>query len=280
MNTHDMVESYMVFGGIPYYLNMFEKSFSLVLNVDALCFSEDAPLRGEFDQLYETLFSSPERHVQVVKALAASRQGLNRGQIVAAIDFSDGGGLTRALNELEQCGFIRSYKAYGKNERGKLYQLCDEFSAFHLNFIAQHSSPKYWSSSIESGVRRAWSGFAFEQVCLAHVEQIKQALGISGVLTDISAWQGKDDENKGAQIDLVIERNDQVINLCEMKYSAELFQVDKALDAKLRDRAAIFRRATKTRKALHQTLVTTYGIAHNSWSSAFQSVVTMEDLLR
>jgi AAA+ ATPase superfamily predicted ATPase len=282
MNIHDMAESYMVFGGIPYYMNLMDRRFSLALNVDALCFGPDALLAQEFDRIFDALFSSPERHIAVIEALASKKHGLSREDIVAAVDFPDGGNLTKILAELSECGFIRKYLPFGSGKNGALYQLSDPFVAFYLEYMRNDLGTSYWSSAIDNARHRAWSGYAFEQLCLSHVEQIRKALGISGVITKASSWQVRAKEsngNSGAQIDLVLERNDNVITICEMKYSNELFVLDKKYDSELRDKITIFRAETKTKKALHLTLVTTYGLKQNKYSSVFQSQVSVQDII-
>jgi AAA+ ATPase superfamily predicted ATPase len=279
MNTHDMIESYMIFGGIPYYLRLLEGRYSLALNVDALCFAENAPLRGEFDSLFETLFSTPENYMQVVMALFKMKRGLTREDIARAVDFGNGGNLTRILKELEESGFIRRYRPFGKAKNGALYQLTDPFTLFHLNFIRNRSGENFWSSYTDNAGHRAWSGYAFEQVCLAHVAEIKEALGIAGVLTEVSSWRGRSGD-KGAQIDMVIDRNDGIVNLCEMKYINGPFEIDKAYDRTLRDKVETFRRETKTKKALHLTMVTTYGVKPGRYADVFQSEITMDKLLK
>ena len=278
MNTQDLIESYMIFGGIPYYLRMIEKRYSLALNVDRICFEENAPLRTEFDRLMDTLFANPAKHVQVLEALHTKKQGLTREAIAGAIDFGNGGNLTRILLELEECGFIRRYKPFGKEKNGALYHLTDPFTAFHLAFIRKTDSENYWSSYTDNAGHRAWSGYAFEQVCLAHIKQIKDALGISGVHTDISSWIGRNDA-KGAQIDLVIDRNDRVINLCEMKFARGPFEIDRSYDLALRDKIEVFRNETKTRKALHLTMITTYGVKPGKYAGIAQSQINMDELI-
>jgi hypothetical protein len=280
MNLHDMIESYMIFGGIPYYLKMIEQRYSLALNVDALCFAEAAPLRSEFDTLFSSLFGDSVKYVEVVEALCGKSKGMDREAIAKAVRFGNGGNLTRILHELEECGFIRRYRPYGREKNGSLYQLVDPFTLFHLNFIRQVHSENYWSSFTDNSRHRAWSGYAFEQVCLAHIRQIRQALGILGVLADVSGWRSRNPDEGGAQVDLVIERNDNVINLCEMKYADSPFVIDKKHDLDLRSKVGAFQRETRTRKAVHLTMVTPYGVKHNSYSGVFQSEVTMEDLFK
>jgi len=277
VNEHDLIECYMVFGGIPFYLRMLERRYSLGINIDRLCFNEGAPLRFEYEQLMGTLFDNPGWHIQVIEVINSKKQGLTRHEIAASLSILDGGNLTRILAELEESGLIRHYKPYGKKKQGALYQLTDPFVSFHLSFIATVDDEHYWSTFTDDAHHRAWSGYAFEQVCLAHIEQIKKALGISGVHTEVSSWRSKPGADIGAQIDLVISRNDNVINLLEMKYLNAPLEVDKKLDRELRERVEIFRKETGTRKALHLTLVSTYGLKDNKYASVFQSSVTMDE---
>ena len=278
MNTLDLIESYMIFGGIPYYLRMVEKRYSLALNVDRICFEEAAPLRHEFDRLMDTLFTNPAKYVQVLEALHTKKQGLTREVIASIIDFGNGGNLTRILLELEECGFIRKYKPFCKGKNNALYHLTDPFIAFHLTFIRNTSSDNYWSSYIDNAGHRAWSGYAFEQVCLAHINRIKEALGISGVHTDVSSWISRG-VDKGAQIDLVIDRGDRVINLCEIKFAKGPFDIDRSYDLALRRKIEVFRNETKTRKALHLTMITTYGVKPGKYSGIVQSEINMDELI-
>jgi hypothetical protein len=278
MNTQDLIESYMIFGGIPYYLRMFEKQYSLALNVDRICFGETAPLRHEFDRLIDTLFANTTKYIQLLEVLHTKKKGLTR-EIIASllVDFGNGGNLTKILLELDECGFIRKYKPFGKGKNGALYHLSDPFIAFHLTFIRKTNSDNFWSSYIDNASRRAWSGYAFEQACLAHIIQIKKALGISGVHTDSSSWTSRG-EREGAQVDLVIERNDNVINLCEIKFANGPFEIDRAYDMALRGKIEIFRNETKTSKALHLTMITTYGVKPGKYAGLIQSEVNMDEL--
>ena len=278
MNTQDLIESYMIFGGIPYYLRMLERQYSLALNVDRICFGEAAPLRHEFNRLMDTLYANPEKYVDVLEALHTKKQGLTREAIASRIHFGNGGNLTRILLELEECGFIRKYNPFGKEKNGALYHLTDPFIAFHLTFIRHTESANYWSSFLDNASHRAWSGYAFEQVCLAHITQIKEALGISGVHSNVSSWVSHS-SGGGAQIDLVIDRADRVINLCEIKFAKGPFEIDRTYDRVLRERVETFRTETKTRKALHLTMITTYGVKPGKYAGIAHAEVCMDELV-
>lgn len=278
-NRYQLVESYMILGGIPYYLSLFEKGYSLAQNIDRLFFSPDAELRNEFNNLYASLFKNHENYEKVIEALAKKSIGLTRDEILTQTKLSDGGGFSKILQELEECRFIRKYISFDKKVKDGLYQLTDFYSLFYYKFIQKNelNDTHFWSNSIDSAQHRAWSGYAFEQVCLAHIEQIKIKLGISGIQSKIASWRSKI-VDKGAQIDLLIERNDQIINLCEMKYATEEFVIDKKYDLQLRNKAAAFRAESKTRKAIHFTLITTYGMKQNEYAGLIQREVVMDDL--
>ena len=274
-NRYQIAECYMVIGGMPLYLQMLDRGLSLSQNVDNLFFIQNAPLYREYDFLFRSLFNETALHRQVVETLAGKTMGMTRKEIIATAKINDGGALTKALQNLCDCDFIRQYTAFGKSERDTVYQLTDLFSLFHLRYVKGYrgQDEHHWQNMIDSPSRRAWSGYAFEQLCLHHIRQIKQKLGISGVQSDVYAWKGE----KG-QIDLLIDRRDQTINLCEMKFSQGEFEITRQYDEHLRERAESFRSATKTRKALYQTFITTYGIKKNMYSGNVQSEVILDDL--
>ena len=278
LGKKNIVESYMIFGGIPFYLNMFEKEFSVAQNIDNLCFTKNAALKNEFSILYTSLFKKSENYINIVKILAKKKMGLTREDIIKETKLQ-GGGLTSILEELEQCSFIRSYNAYEKKKKECLYQLVDFYSLFYLNFIqnAKPNNEHFWTTNIEGARRRAWSGYAFEQVCMMHIRQIQQKLGISGVVNYAAAWRSKYAEN-GAQIDLLIDRNDNIINICETKYANNEYVIDKKTDENLRNKRTAFIYETKTKKSIHTTMITTYGVKHNEYWNNIQSDITLKDL--
>ena len=277
MSRDQMIESYMVFGGIPFYLDLLDRRMGLAQNIDHLCFSRRGDLRGEFDELYRSLFKHADRHEGVVRALASRASGLSRREIAEATGSVSGGTLTSTLEELEASGFLRRYAAYGKKERDSLYQLVDPFSLFHLRFVEGQSDERFWSDNHQGGRVHAWEGYAFELVGLLHLDQIRSALGISGVAYDASSWRSGESD-PGAQVDLVIDRSDGIINLCEMKFAREPYEVTRAYGDTLRHKAACFARETGTRKALHLTLVSPYGTRRNAYWGDVQSEVTADDL--
>jgi AAA+ ATPase superfamily predicted ATPase len=285
-SRYQILEYYMVFGGIPHYLGMVRKGLSIAQNIDRLCFEQSAPLRYEFDDMLSSIFRKPENHKLIIAALSRKTKGLARDEIVKETGIPNNGHLSEALEELEQSGFLRRYHGFGKTRKASLYQLVDFFCNFHFRYLAGlgREVEGQWTVFSASPAHNAWSGYAFEQVCLAHISQIKRKLGISGVLSPVCSWRserkqsGKASREPGAQVDLVIDRNDGIINLCEAKYAQEEFAIDAACDAEFRQRKAAFVRETKTRKAVHTTMVTTYGIVHNAYWNNIQSEVTADDL--
>ena len=282
MNRHQILECYMALGGIPHYWNLMRRSLSLSQNIDELFFASDAPLAHEYDYLFSSLFKHPQDYIRIIEALCGRKAGMTREEIATALSTVSSGTLTKHLKELESCGFIRKYRAYGKKNRDSLYQLIDNFTLFHRKFLQDTDYDEhYWSHMLNTPARNAWCGLAFERVCLEHVPQIKKALGISGVLANINSWACKRNDDlgiSGSQIDLLIDRKDQVINICEMKFSTGEFAITKAADENLRNKIHDFQAITGSRSAIHPVLVTTYGLKHNSYSNAFLATVTAEDL--
>jgi len=281
MSRYQLAECYMVLGGIPYYWSLLEKGLSLAQNIDKIIFAKNGKLSNEFNQLYASLFKSPEQYIDIVTALGKKKAGMTREEIIAATDKYSNGALSKVLDELEYCGFIRKYNGFDKKSKQAIYQLIDNYTLFYFKFIQQNENndEHFWSASIDSAVHRAWSGLAFERLCMAHTQQIKVVLGISGVLSNVYSWRKEADETSdGAQIDLLIDRNDQVINLCEMKYSLSEYAIDAEYEQKLRNKKSAFIDATNTRKAVHLTMVTTFGIKTNVHSGIVQNEVKLDDL--
>ncbi len=269
LTPYQVMELHMAFGGVPHYLKMAEPGLSAFQIIDRVCFASQGELRNEFSRLYASLFDHPEDHLAIVKALAAKREGLTRNELLAATGLPSGGSTTRRLDELAESGFIRVSIPFRRKEKDALYRLSDEFSLFHCNWIAPLGKKTlwsgYWMKQRQTPKWRAWSGYSFEGICLKHAHQIKDALGIGGVQTTEAPWrcQSTDDES-GAQVDLLIDRADDTINLCEMKFSEGVFTIDKRYADILRQKRDTFRRVTGTRKNIFITLVTTYGITDNA----------------
>ncbi len=282
MTDCQLAEMYMVLGGIPYYWKYLDRSLSPAQNIDEIFFAGADKLENEFQELYSSLFRKKEAYMRIVAALGAKKYGMDRGEISASAKVSNSGTLTKYLQELEQCGFIRKYVFPGRKRKGALYQLMDNFTLFHFGFIANNAmrDRHFWSSSLDSPFHVVWEGLAFERLCLWHVDQIKRALQIGGVLTNAYAWRhvAADDNDEDAQIDLLIDRNDGIINLCEMKFCSDQYAITAAEAQAMQRKKAIFKRDTATRKAVHVTYVTTFGLKRNAYANDVQSEVTLADL--
>jgi len=266
-DRYQIVQLYMVMGGVPFYLSQVDPKLSAAQNIDRLCFTESGILRAEFDNLYHSLFQKAERHVQIIEALSKKAKGLSREDLLKASKMPNGGGTTRILRELEESHFIRKYRAFGKKDKNSIYQLTDFYSLFYLRWIKDYnpSDRDYWISQLDTPNQNIWAGYAFEQVCLEHISKIKQGLSIGGMKTETSAWSGKTDTS-GAQIDLLIDRADRVINICEMKFSIDPFVISKSYAEDLKRKIRVFKEVTKTRKAVHLILITTWGLVRNNYS--------------
>ena len=284
--THyQLAQYYMALGGVPYYWNHLQAGLSVAQNMDALFFADGGGLDGEFDELFASLFAKDAPYVRIVEALCSRRQGLTRGEIATSSGLSNSGTLTRQLCELEQCGFIRRYRMGGNRVRDSIYQLVDNFTLFHFRFMRGRADgdSRFWSSSSDSHAVMAWQGVSFEILCLEHVEQIKNALRIGGVHSRNYSWRcerPEDDSEKGAQIDLLIDRDDGIVNLCEMKFSREPYELTAEELARLQRRRRVFKEETNTRKAVHLTLIVSPELKKNADANDIQSTVTIDDLFR
>ena len=267
------LQTYMCFGGIPFYLSHFNKYMSASQNINQLCFGENAVFKSEYNILYQSLFDNHENYISVVEAIASKNKGVLRSEIVERSSITDGGGLTRILVELEESGFIRKYQNFNKITRESIYQLTDLFSLFHLSFLSKPhiNDENTWLNMINTPKQNTWSGYAYEILCILHTHEIKRALGIDGILSNISAWQNKD-----AQIDLIIDRSDNVINVIEIKFSNSEYTITKDYDIKLRNKINEFREATKTRKALWLVMLTTYGLKNSPYNGLVQKSITSD----
>ncbi|WP_428223567.1 AAA family ATPase [Flavobacterium sp.] len=277
-NKYQIVKAYMVFGGVPFYLENLKAGKSIDQNINELLFADKSLFQNEFNNLYHSLFKNPENYIQVIQVLASKNKGLTRNEIIKHIPLNTGGSLSTILQDLELSGFIRKYNAIGKKERDVLYQLVDAYSLFYYNFIhSKKTDSNFWLQNFDSAKIKAWSGYAFEMVCLLHAEQIKKGLGIEGVYTNIYAWQTHQAE-KNAQIDLIFDRKDQIINVFEIKFSTEEYTITSKYMLELLNKIAVFKTETKTKKAVFLSLLSTYGLKNNENTGMIQNSLTLETL--
>lgn len=279
VDRYDQLQCYMILGGIPFYLSLLKKGLSIAQNIDRLFFAPNGALRIEFDRLFASVFTNVKDCKTIVTLLAKKRKGFTRREIADNTGLPYGGGLTNTLRTLVVSDFVTPYVNYAHSERHTYYRLTDMFSLFFIHFLGKQrsSNATFWQNNVTSPAINAWRGFSFEAVVFQHIQQIKRALGILGVQTEVSPWHS-DRIVDGAQIDMVINRADRVINLCEMKFCSDDFNVDASYDKDLRHKMTVFAEETKSKSSLHLTLVTTYGLAKSPYSSRFQNVITMDDL--
>jgi len=284
LNREQILQYYMIFGGVPFYWSFLQKGLSLSQNVDNIIFANDAPLKDEFKYLYASIFKNPDNYLKIIEALGSKKVGMTRDEIIEASGLINSGDLSRKLDELESCGFIRKYYAFGMKKKNCIYQLMDCFTLFYYKFLQiNHTDEHFWSNQINTPAVNTWNGLAFERVCLQHINQIKDKLGIAGVLTDVNSWYCKADPDKGiigSQIDLLIARKDKVINLCEIKYSESEYTIDLKTDKSIKNKMHDLNIQTDGKYAIHPVVITTYGLVENSYSFNIQSVVCLNDLYK
>ncbi len=281
LSRYDIVQAYMAVGGIPYYLGFFRKGLSLGQNIDQLFFVKTAKLKKEFERLFASLFPKPTNYRKIISLLATRHKGFTRDEITKATGIQKGGGLSKMLAALEASDFISRYVPFGVSKREEHYKLTDNFCLFHEKFLAGNeiTDTDFWEKNQNSQKLSAWKGIAFEEVCLAHIQQIKNALGIGAITSRESAWSIKGDkENDGTQIDLLIDRDDNIVNLCEMKFLKDKFTINKSFDEKLRSRTQMLIDRLPKRATVHLTLITSYGLKYNEYSGEIQKLLTLDSL--
>lgn len=282
LTRKQIVELYMAFGGVALYLDQAEKGQSAAQIIEQTCFTKNGLLRQEFERLYTSLFEHSDRHLKVVRVLAKKGNGMTQKQISSATGLTTGGSFTRVLRELEASGFIHRGNAFGNKKKDEQFRLIDAFSLFHLKWMEGQprasrgvkGAPKTWLQRQGTAAFRSWAGIRFEGICLQHTYALLRALRIDVVVDSVSAWQVPE-----AQIDLVIDRRDDTIHLCEMKFYNRIYRVTPANATKWNTRADLFREHTGTKKNLFTTLITPYGaIESGSYHDAVVQQLTLEDL--
>lgn len=283
MTRYQILNLYMIMGGVALYWTLLERQYSAVQNVDRLFFGKDAKLSGEFNDLYNSLFKHPEPYKEIITALDKHLSGLTRQELLERTSQTDNGSFSDRLEELEECGFIMKMRSFPKQKKESLYKLTDNFTIFYFKYIKENGRTEgFWQKAANTPSVRSWSGFAFERVCLQHVSQIKKAMGISGVAATEHSWRyipekGSKDV-QGAQIDLLIDRADDVIDVCEMKWASSEYIIDKKYEGELRNKVSALCAVTGTRKAVHLIMVTTFGVSHNMYYDSIQSEITLDSL--
>jgi hypothetical protein len=284
LDRYQILQLYMVMGGVPQYLKEVEKGESATQAIDRTCFTKDGLLHNEFRNLFLSLFGEATNHINIIRALATHGSGLNRSGIMAHCRLSSGGGTSQILDELTESGFITPYIPFGKTSKDALYKLTDEYSRFYLKFIddSKISGAGSWVRFSAGQSWKSWSGYAFESICMKHTRQLKEALSIGGVYSETSVWQNKGGNDKnGAQIDLLLDRQDNCINVCEMKFANSRFEITKDYARQLENKCSVFREETRTTKSLFITLVTTFGIKNiDKFPGLVQNEIPMDRLFQ
>jgi uncharacterized protein len=282
LNRYQITELYLAIGGIPHYLKELKKGESVAQNIDRLCFDPNGILYDEFEQLYPSLFDHAENHIAVVRALATKPSGMTRKEIIDHTKRTNGGGLTQTIEELIHSGFVTEYPPFERLKRETLYRLTDEYSLFYVKFIEKMKKEGVgiWRNFEQTPTFRTWSGYAFEGICLKHLPEIKKALGILGIFSTAASFYQKGKEGMdGCQIDLLIDRNDNVINLCEIKWSISEYIITKSYAADLRKKIALFKHYSTTKKQVFFTFMSTYGLVQNEHSGGLvDNELTLNDL--
>lgn len=277
LSDQELIEFYMTFGGVAYYMDLIDKRMSMAQNIDALIMQENGQLHCELDRLFNSLFGKALKHLRIVEDLAGKQMGLTREALSGNKQIGGGESLTTALLELEQCGFIRKYTSINNQHKGAIYQLIDPFTLFCLTFVKKGDRTS-WMSFLKTGEYNDWVGKSFELVCLLHANKIKEALGIDKIDTAVHAWKSKK-SSPGAQVDMLIDRADGVINLCEMKYSQKKFAINKDYSENLLNKIEAFQNETKTSKTIRLTFITLNGLAHNEYSRYVVNEITGSELI-
>ena len=281
-DRYQIVQLYMAVGGIPYYLEAVQPHLSATQNIQELFFEKDSFLKNEFFNIYRSLYRKHEVYEKIVEVLSTKTEGMQRSEIIKRSGVASGGTLSKVLTDLEESGFISSYQSLDIKAKNSTYRLSDYYTNFYFKFLKDNKlqGQNVWLNRLDNPSHRAWQGFMFEQICIDHILPIKKALGISGIQSQHHSWRGGVEEKK-AQIDLLIDRRDQVINLCECKFSLDTFTIDKSYSEQLRSKITTFKTATKTKKSVYLTMITTYGVDKNKYANLLvQNEIVMDDLFR
>lgn len=279
LDRYQITNLYMVMGGIPFYLEQISKGMSATQNIEKICFEQNGLLKNEFNYIFSSLFNQAEVHEKIIRTIYTLGARATREQILKQLNIASSGELSKKIKELEESGFLKSYVPFGANKTKRIYVISDYYTLFYLKFI-ENSKNTNWLEKSSNGEVMSWNGLAFEQICWDHVTNIKKTLGIAGIYSETSVWNRKGDaKNKGAQIDLIVDRKDRIINLFEIKFSINEYEITKSYDETLRNKIASFKDYTKTRKTVFLTMITTFGLVKNQYyGSVTSNEIKLNDL--
>ena len=282
LTKKQITEVYMIIGGVPYYWTLFKKGQSVPQFIDSCFFKNGSPLSGEFKYIFSSLFTQPNDYIKIVEVLSCKKYGMTRNEILEETQLIDNGEFSNKLEDLINCGFIRGYSPMIVKKKSIIYQLIDPFTIFHFHFLTKNiNDDNYWSNMLNTPTINTWQGLAFERICILHTNSIKKSLGISGVHTAVYPWSCKKDLTKqiyGSQIDMVIERKDDIVNIIEIKYYDAPYIITQKYMENLSKKKHDYASITKTKSAIHFTFIALNGIENNTYSKEIQSVINIEDL--
>ena len=271
------MECYMAFGGVAYYWSILQEGQSAAQNIDRLFFGVADEMRNEFARLFSSLFKSSTRHVEIVRLHGRKKIGMTRDEIIESLGEKSSGDISQCLEELVQCGFMVNTNLIGRKKKGCVYRLIDPYVLFYFRFVEtwKGNDKMHWTHNYHAPAVNSWRGEAFERVCLLHVDQIKKAIGIQGMESNVFSWrwQSPDAGERGVQIDMLIDRADGIVDLCEIKFCEDRYLLDKEEDEKIRHRAEVFRRESGVRKAVQTVLIVSNGAANSKYLGNIQVVV-------
>lgn len=277
----EITKAYMIFGGIPFYLDYLNPDYSLARNIDNLIFRKEGSLRNEFSRLFSSTFTNAELTEKIVRSLFKKRIGLTKDELLKSLGKSDSPAFRNAVLALEESDFVLKYIPFGGKKKDERIKLIDPFCLFYLRFVDRNSAfnESFYSDNQFSQPVLSAQGYGFEDVCFNHIPEIKKALGISGVQCEVGPYFQKDtDNNKAYQIDMVIVRKDNVVDLCEAKFSLSEFELNLKGNQRLAEKISHLNELLPKRYIVQAVLLTTFGLKNSQYSSTFQSVITLDDL--
>jgi AAA+ ATPase superfamily predicted ATPase len=282
LDQYSITQLYMTMGGIPFYLNEIKKGESVAQNIDRICFSKNGLLYKEFENLFISLYDNPKTHIQIIKALSSKWKGMSRKELLKITKLTDGGAITRILEELEMSAFITIHYPIDKKKKDALYRVSDNYCVFYLHFINSLNSFKKGTfiNLMPTSKWHTWSGYAFENICFSHISQIEKKLGIHAIHTEAGSFLHKGNLTiAGFQIDLLIERADRIINLCEIKFYDRPYIITNDYAQKIKNKINGFKQISKTKKTIFPTFISTFGLIENTYSkSIIQNQVALQHL--
>lgn len=276
-DRRQVMECYMTFGGVAYYWSILQEGQSAAQNIDRLFFGVADEMRNEFARLFSSLFKSSTRHVEIVRLLGRRKAGMTRDEIIESTGEKSSGDVSQCLEELVQCGFLVNTHPIRRKKKGSVYRLVDPYVLFYFRFVEtwRGNDKMHWTHNYHAPAVNSWRGEAFERVCLLHADQIKKAIGIQGIESNVFSWRWRspDAGERGVQVDMLIDRADGIVDLCEIKYCEDRYLLDKEEDEKIRHRAEVFRRESGVRKAVQTILIVSHGVANSKYLGNIQVVV-------